>query len=103
MDKKRRAQTKPIAKVPSAQKARKRAKKFSIIATVSLFLIAVFIVVVTVYKITDFIITENSQKTNLPKLEISLADTTIEQIDSSDKNVKYTNNSAYKNNGTHDF
>lgn len=94
MDKKRRPQTKPVAEIPSDRKARKRAKKFSTITTISLLLIAVFVVVITIYKLIDFFVIKKSEDDTFPKLKISLSEIPIEQIDAGSKDIKYPGNTA---------
>ncbi|MDO5480118.1 MAG: CotH kinase family protein [Candidatus Saccharibacteria bacterium] len=80
------------AKVKSAPKV-KRTKKISIFVIIPLILISLFVIAATIYKIVEIILTNNSS-TNLPKLEISLSEAPIEQIDMGSKDTKYLNSVA---------
>ncbi len=80
------------AKVKSAPKVR-HTKKISIFVIIPLILISLFVIAATIYKIVEIILTNNSS-TNLPKLEISLSEAPIEQIDMGSKDTKYLDNVA---------
>ena len=54
-----------------------------------LVLIALFVISVTAYKLT---IVATSEHNSIAKLELSLADVTIEEIDAGDKTIKYPGN-----------
>lgn len=71
----------------------KRARKSSTVIYISLCLIAIFIVIITFYKVTEFIVSQNPLH-SLPKLEISLAEIPIEEINAGPKDTKYLNNTA---------
>lgn len=94
MDKKRSDKDTSNAKVPSNTKNRKRTKKIPTFIAIPLFLITVFVVTVTIYKIADFFITQNPKNDIFPKLEISLSEVPIEQIDAESKDIKYPGNTA---------
>lgn len=86
MNKKKRVKAKTAPRV-------KRTKKLSLFVIVPLILVSLFVVAATIYKIVEVVIV-NISSTNLPKLEIFLAEVPIEQIDADSKNVKYPHNTA---------
>lgn len=86
MKKKKRAKAKTAPKV-------KHAKKLSLFVVIPLILVSLFVFAATTYKIVEIILINNSS-TNFPKLEISLAEAPIEQIDANSKDVKYSNNTV---------
>lgn len=68
----------------------KRVAKTPIIVKVSLIIIVLFVFFATTFKIVEIIITNKGD--DFPKLEISLKDVPIEQIDAGTKDIKYPNN-----------
>lgn len=70
----------------------KRASKSSIIVKTTLALTVIIVAVATILKISEFLVL--SQKTEFPKLEISLSDVPIEQVNTNNKTTKYPNNTA---------
>lgn len=78
----------PVKSKPTA----KRAPKSSVIIKAAIVLTAIIVTVATILKISEFLVF--SQKTEFPKLEISLSDASIEQINTNDKTIKYLNNTA---------
>ena len=77
--------------------AKKRVAKTPIIVKVSLIIIVLFVFFATTFKIVEIIITHKSD--NFPKLEISLSDVPIEQIDANSKDIKYPGNTVKFNTG----
>ena len=71
---------------------KKRSTKTPIIVKVSLVILTLFVIFATTFKITEFILTNKSD--SFPKLEISLTDVPIEQIDMGSKDTKYPGNTA---------
>lgn len=69
---------------------KKRSTKNSIIVKISLIVLVFFVLFATVFKITELIIT--NQNDNFPKLEISLKNAPIEEIDINSKEIKYPDN-----------
>ena len=84
MKKKKRVKAKTAPKV-------KHTKKLSLFVVVPLIMVSLFVLAATTYKIVEIVLINNSSS-NFPKLEISLAEAPIEQIDSNSKDVKYANN-----------
>lgn len=70
----------------------RKARRPSLFIVIPLILISLFVIAATIYKIVEISLTQN-RPGNLPKLEISLAEAPIEQIDAGDKDTKYQNNS----------
>lgn len=79
------------SKKPKKKDARKRSTSQTVVA-ISLAIISIFVVAVSIFKISDFII--SGQQNNFPKLEISLSEVPIEQINIDSKNIRYPNNTA---------
>ena len=71
---------------------KRRSTKTPITVKVSLIIIVFFVLFATVFKITELILTNKTD--NFPKLEISLRDVSIEEIDAGIKDIKYPNNTA---------
>lgn len=69
---------------------KKRPTKNPVIVKASLIIIVFFILFATIFKITEFII--NYKNDNFPKIEISLKDVPIEEIDAGTKDIKYPDN-----------
>ncbi|MBR3253052.1 CotH kinase family protein [Candidatus Saccharibacteria bacterium] len=86
MKRKKRTKSKSAPKV-------KRTKKPSPIIAIPLILISLFVLIATIYKIIE-IISANNSATDFPKLEISLTEVPIEQIDANSKDIKYPGNTA---------
>ena len=68
---------------------KRKPSKSPIIIKGSLLIIVLFVFFATIFKITEFIV---SNINDFPKLEISLNDVTIEQINLNSKDIKYPNN-----------
>ena len=86
MKKKKRAKSKTASKA-------KHTKKLSLFVVIPLILVSLFVIAATTYKIVEIVLTNNSS-INFPKLEISLKDAPIEQVDIGTKDIKYFNNTA---------
>lgn len=71
---------------------KKRSTKNPIIVKVSLIVIVFFVLFATIFKITELIITHKDD--GFPKIEISLKDVSIEEIDMNSKDIKYPNNTV---------
>lgn len=71
---------------------KKRPTKNPILIKVCLVIIVLFILSATIFKITEFII--SNKNNNFPKLEISLSEVPIEQINLGTKDIKYPHNSV---------
>lgn len=71
--------------------AKKRSSRNPLIVKISLVIIVFFVLFATIFKITELIIT-NKKDVIFPKLEISLNDVPIEQINSETKDIKYYDN-----------
>ena len=84
MKKKKRVKAKTAPKV-------RHPKKLSLFVVVPLILVSLFVIAATTYKIVEIIIINNTS-TNFPKLEISLAEVPIEEIDANSKDIKYPGN-----------
>lgn len=84
MKRKKRTKSKSAPKV-------KRTKKPSPIIAIPLILISLFVLIATIYKIIE-IISANNSAIDFPKLEISLTEVPIEQIDAGTKDIKYPEN-----------
>ena len=69
---------------------KRKAAKSPIIIKASLLIIVIFVIAATVLKLTEFVLT--NIRSDFPKLEISLADVTIEEIDLGDKGTIYHDN-----------
>ncbi|MDO4752844.1 MAG: CotH kinase family protein [Candidatus Saccharibacteria bacterium] len=69
---------------------KKRSAKNPIIIKISLLIIVFFVLFATIFKITELILI--NKKDSFPKLEISLEDVTIEQINMDLNSIKYPNN-----------
>lgn len=70
--------------------AKKRSTKTPIIVKISLIILVLFVIFATTFKITELIITGKTNK--FPRLEISLKDVPIEEIDAGSKDTKYPDN-----------
>ncbi|MBQ8985525.1 CotH kinase family protein [Candidatus Saccharibacteria bacterium] len=88
------AKGKYVRSIPNPKKT-KRTKKSPFIIHVLLSFITIFILAATVYKIIEFVTSQNSTN-NFPKLEISLAEVPIEQINIDSKDVEHPEKSAIK-------
>ena len=86
MKRTKRAKTEPISKG-------RRAKRLSLFIVIPLILVSLFVIAATTYKIVEIVIT-NNPPTDFPKLEISLAEVPIEEIDANSKNIKYPGNTV---------
>ncbi|MBQ3441048.1 CotH kinase family protein [Candidatus Saccharibacteria bacterium] len=71
----------------------RRTKKPSLLIVLPLILLTAFVIILTIYKTIEFFLINHSS-TNIPKLEISLTNNPIEQIDMDPKYIKYPDNSA---------
>ena len=69
---------------------KKRVAKTPIIVKISLIIIVFFVLFATIFKITEIILTHKSD--NFPKLEISLKDVSIEEVNAGTKDIKYPGN-----------
>lgn len=72
---------------------RKKSTKNSIFIKICLLILVLFVLSATIFKITELIFT-NKKEVAFPKLEISLKDVPIEEIDTNSKDIKYLNNTA---------
>lgn len=71
---------------------KKQVAKTSIIVKISLIIIVFFVLFATIFKITEIILTHRSD--NFPKLEISLNEVPIEEIETNNKDIKYPGNTV---------
>ena len=71
---------------------KKRVTNTPFIIKCSLFVIMIFVIFATTFKIVEAVIT--SKNNNFPKLEISLAEVPIEEINAGAKSIKYPGNSV---------
>ena len=71
---------------------KRRVAKTPIIVKICLIIIVFFVLFATVYKVTEIILT--GKKDTFPKLDISLKETTIEEINAGTKEIKYPDNSV---------
>ena len=73
----------------------KKPKKAFLAINLFLSLLILTAIAFGIYKITELFFTNSNTKEEIifPKLELSLADVTIEQIDENDKHIKYPGNS----------
>lgn len=70
---------------------KKKSTETPIVIKVSLIILVFFVLFATVFKITEFVLT-NQKPNAFPKLEISLKDVPLEQINAGSKDLKYPNN-----------
>lgn len=94
MGQKKHTKTTSITKIPQSKKSQRSKKTFNL-TTISLVLITVFIGIITIYKIVELFTSNNAENTQtLPKLEISLSEVPLEEINLNSKDIKYLGNTA---------
>lgn len=87
---KQRAKSRPVK--PTSKP--KQTRKTPILITILLCVIVILIIGATAYKVAEAIFAQH-QSNNFPRLEISLANVTVEDIDTGSKDTKYPGNTAY--------